>query len=127
MDGNGDLSVDEKCRIIVEAIREKKGYRIVAIDLKKIENSICDSFIICHGESSTQVGAITESIEKKLKDEAGIRAHHIEGLQNSQWVLMDFFDVIVHVFLEEYRYFYKLEELWADGTMVVIEEETKQK
>jgi ribosome-associated protein len=127
MDGNGDLSVGEKCRIIVEAIREKKGHRIVTIDLKKIENSICDSFIICHGESSTQVGAITESIEKKLKDEAGIRSHHIEGLQNSQWVLMDFFDVIVHVFLEEYRYFYKLEELWADGTMVVIEEETKQK
>lgn len=115
MDVSNPLTVDEKCRLINEAIKEKKGHRITTIDLSGIENAICDAFIICHGESSTQVGAITESIEKKLKEEAGIRAHHVEGLQNSQWVLMDYFDVLVHVFLEEFRSFYKLEELWADG------------
>ena len=61
------------------------------------------------------MGAITESIEKKLKEEALIRAHHVEGLQNSLWVLLDYYDILVHVFQEEYRSFYKLEELWADG------------
>jgi ribosome-associated protein len=116
------LDVEEKCRLITEAIREKKGHRIIRIDLTGIEHAICDSFIICHGESSTQVGAITESIHKKLKDEAGTRAHHVEGLQNSQWVLIDYFDVLVHVFLEEFREFYKLEELWTDGKIMVDKE-----
>ena len=126
MGDNDVMETGEKCRLIVEAIREKKGHQVVNIDLTEVDNSICDAFIICHGESTTQVGAITESIGKKLKTDAGIRAHHVEGLQNSQWVLMDFFDVLVHIFLEEYRSFYKLEELWADGK-VVVEEETKQK
>ena len=112
------LSVEEKSQIILEAIREKKGHEIVTIDLSKVDHSICDRFIICHGESTTQVGAIAESVTKELKEKAGIRAHHIEGLQNSQWVLIDLFDVLVHVFLEESRSFYKLEELWADGKVV---------
>jgi len=116
------LDVEEKCRLITEAIREKKGHRIIRIDLTGVEHAICDSFIICHGESSTQVDAITDSIREKLKVEAGIRAHHVEGVQNSQWVLMDYFDVLVHVFLEEFRDFYKLEELWADGRIQVDEE-----
>jgi ribosome-associated protein len=68
------------------------------------------------------VGAITDSIVKKLKDEAKTRAHHVEGVQNSQWVLLDYFDVLVHVFLEEYRGFYKLEELWADGVVMEVSE-----
>jgi len=112
------MNVGQKSELIIEAIREKKGHEIVTIDLSQVENSICDCFIICHGESVTQVGAITESIEKNLKENAGIRAHHVEGLRNSQWVLLDFFDVLVHVFLKEYRSFFKLEELWADGKVV---------
>ena len=117
MEQSGSLHVEQKRELILEAIREKKGHDIVSIDLSEIENSICDFFIICHGESVTQVGAITESIEKKLKEEALIRAHHVEGLQNSQWVLLDYYDILVHVFQEEYRSFYKLEELWADGKL----------
>ena len=109
--------------MIIEAIKEKKGHRIVTIDLSRVENSICDCFIICHGESVTQVGAITESIEKKMTEEGRIRAHHVEGLQNSQWVLIDYFDVLVHVFQEEYRDFYRLEELWADGKVEMVAEE----
>ncbi len=108
--------------MIIEAIREKKGKEIVTINLSKIENSICDCFIICHGDSYTQVDAITESVERKLKDDAGLRAHHIEGLQNSQWVLMDFFDILVHVFQKDFRTFYNLEELWADGEMVRVDD-----
>jgi len=108
-------SVEQKRELILEAIREKKGHQIVSIDLTEVENSICECFIICHGESNTQVSAIVDSIEKKLKEGSGIRAHHVEGLKNSQWVLLDYFDILVHVFQEEYRSFYRLEELWADG------------
>ncbi len=121
MDETESLSVEQKRRLIIEAIKEKKGHRIVTIDLSEIENSICDCFIICHGESVTQVGAITESIEKKMKEDLKVRAHHVEGLQNSQWVLLDFFDVLVHVFQEDYRSFFKLEELWADGNVMRVE------
>jgi len=113
-------NVEQKREMIIEAIQEKKGHEIVSIDLRQVENSICDCFIICHGESDTQVGAITDSIEKKLKEESGIRAHHVEGRQNSQWVLLDYFDVLVHVFQKEFRTFYGLEELWADGKVTRV-------
>ena len=116
------LNVEQMRELIIEAIREKKGHQIVSIDLSEVENSICDCFIICHGDSNTQVSAITDSIERKLKEESGTRAHHVEGLQNSQWVLMDFFDILVHVFQEEYRSFFRLEELWADGKVTRVVE-----
>ena len=118
MEQSDSINVEQKKELILEAIREKKGHQIVSIDLSDVENSICDFFIICHGESLTQVGAISESIEKKLKTEARIRAHHVEGLQNSQWVLLDYYDILVHVFQEEFRSFYKLEDLWADGKIM---------
>ena len=114
-------SVEDMGKLVVEAIREKKGHQILSIDLSQIEHAICDTFIICHGESTTQVGAIVDSIEKKPKTEAGIRPHHVEGVQNSQWVLLDYFDVLVHVFLEDFRSFYKLEELWADGKVKALD------
>ena len=122
MGENEAVSAEEKGRIVVEAIQEKKGHQIITIDLTEVDHAICDKFIICHGESTTQVGAIADSIEKELKEKAGIRPHHIEGLQNSQWVLIDLFDILVHVFLEESRYFYRLEELWADGKVVMEKE-----
>jgi len=122
MEESESFNVEQKRELILEAIREKKGHQVVSIDLSEVENSICDFFIICHGESVTQVGAITESIEKKLKEEALIRAHHVEGLQNSQWVLMDYFDILVHVFQEEFRSFFRLEELWADGKVIRVAE-----
>lgn len=123
MQESESLQVEEKSRLIIEAIRGKKGHEIVTIDLTGVENSICDCFIICHGDSVTQVGAIAESIEKKMKEEASIRAHHVEGLRNSQWVLIDYFDILVHVFQEEFRSFYRLEDLWADGKVAKVEEE----
>jgi ribosome-associated protein len=116
------FNLEQKRELIIEAIMEKKGHQIVSIDLSEVENSICECFIICHGESVTQVGAISDSIEKKMKEEALIRPHHVEGLRNSQWVLLDFFDILVHVFQEEYRSFYRLEELWADGKVTRVTE-----
>jgi ribosome-associated protein len=124
MEQSDSFNVEQKRELILEAIREKKGHQIVSIDLSEVENSICDFFIICHGESVTQVGAISESIEKKLKEEALTRAHHVEGLQNSQWVLLDYFDILVHVFQEEFRSFFKLEELWADGKVTRVTEKS---
>lgn len=123
MTENGSLSTSEKRENIVEALKEKKGKQIVTIDLREIHNSICDHFIICHGESTTQVGALTESVEKKLKENFDIRAHHIEGLQNSQWVLLDYYDILVHIFIEDRRKFYNLEDLWADGKFERIEDD----
>ena len=124
MEQSESVNVEQKRELILEAIREKKGHQIVSIDLSEVENSICDFFIICHGESVTQVGAIAESIEKKLKEDALTRAHHVEGLQNSQWVLLDYFDILVHVFQEEFRSFFKLEELWADGKVTRVTEKS---
>ena len=118
-----EINLEEKLKLILEAIKEKKGKQIVSINLSKITNSISDYFVICHGDSTTQVDAIADEIEDKLKKEAGIRPHHVEGKDNSQWILLDYFDTLVHVFIEEKRAFFNLEELWADGEIENIEDE----
>jgi len=120
---NESLSTEEKRELIIEALKEKKGKQILTIDLRKIDNSLSDHFIICHGESTTQVSALSDSVERKLKEVHKVRVHHIEGLQNCQWVLMDYFDILVHIFVEDQRSFYNLEELWADGILERIEDE----
>lgn len=108
--------------VIIEAIKNKKGKEIVSINLKKIENSVCEYFIICTGDSTTQVGAIVEEIKEKTKEILNNPVDHIEGLKNSQWVLMDFINIVVHVFLPDQRSFYHLEDLWADGKIQIYED-----
>ncbi|MEE4214045.1 MAG: ribosome silencing factor [Bacteroidales bacterium] len=100
---------------IVKGIFEKKGERVVKLDFRSMENSICDYFIICHGNSVTQVDSISESVELQVKKNSGEYPHHREGLDNCLWVLLDYGDVVVHIFQEEYRDFYNLEALWADA------------
>jgi ribosome-associated protein len=115
---------DEKLlEVIIDSIQEKKGKKIVSIDLRKIENSIFDYFIICHGTSTTHVSAISDNIEIKPKELLGLKPAHIEGVQNAQWVLIDYSGIVVHVFLEEQRSFYRLEDLWADGKVKIYEDE----
>ncbi len=115
---------DEKLlEVIIESIQDKKGKKIVSIDLRKIENSIFDFFIICHGTSTTHVSAIADNIEIKPKELLGVKPAHVEGVQNSQWVLIDFSGIVVHVFLEEQRSFYRLEDLWADGKVKIYADE----
>ena len=121
------LSTAKKRELIIEALKEKKGKQISTIDLRKINNSLSDHFIICHGESTTQVSALAESVERKLKKSKKTHVHHIEGLQNCQWVLMDYFDILVHIFIEDQRSFYNLEELWADGILERFEDEKQEK
>lgn len=85
------------------------------MDLREIDEAPADFFIICEGESSTQVSAIAGNIEKRMKYERGLMAAHTEGRTNSRWVLVDFFDIIVHVFHPEVREFYEIEDLWRDA------------
>lgn len=118
---NKERNKEALIRQIVEGILDKKGIEIVDIDLSKIGNSICDNFIICHGASRRQVEAIAESIEKSVKENTGEKPWHKEGYQNSEWILLDYVDVVVHVFNEQMRKFYNLEGLWADAQIKSIE------
>lgn len=101
--------------VIIEAIQDIKGKNITKIDLTSIEDSPTDYFIICEGDSTTQVNAIAHNINKMTKKSLGIKAFHTEGLNSSKWVLVDFFDTVVHVFHGEARGFYDIEDLWSDG------------
>ncbi len=107
---------------IAEGIFKKKGKRVVSLDLSKIENSICKYFVICHGESTTQVSAIGESVIEVVRNVLGEKPIHKEGFQQANWVLLDYGDVIVHIFLESYRELYRLEDLWADAKFEEISE-----
>jgi ribosome-associated protein len=107
---------------VVKGIFEKKGQNVLKVDLRKLENRITDYFIICHGTSKTQVDSISYSVEDVVRKEAGEKPLHVEGLQNCFWVLIDYGDVIVHIFQEESRNFYSLESLWADAHIDLMED-----
>lgn len=110
---------------IIEGIFEKKGQNVLKIDLRKLENRITDYFVICHAASTTQVSSIADSVDDVTR-KAGIKPLHMEGQDNSFWVLIDYGAVIVHIFLEEYRNFYNLETLWSDATIVALEDDYKK-
>lgn len=99
----------------INGIEEKKGGEIACLNLKKISNSPCDYFVICEGTSRTHVQAIAGSVEEYIKKETGTRPWHVEGLQNAEWVLMDYVDVVVHIFQPHVRQHFGLEDMWADA------------
>lgn len=101
--------------LIVEGIRDKKGKNIVQLDLRKLGDAPADFFIICEGDSNTHVKAISESIYKKVKEEMHTMPSHTEGSSNAKWILMDYFNTVVHVFYPETRHFYEIESLWSDA------------
>ncbi|MDR0891367.1 MAG: ribosome silencing factor [Mediterranea sp.] len=105
---------------IKEGIQEKKGKDIVIADLTGIEDTICKYFIICQGNTPTQVGAIVDSIKEFTRKGAGSKPFAVDGLRNAEWVAMDYADVLVHVFLPEPRAFYDLEHLWEDAKLTQI-------
>jgi len=110
---------------VVKGIFEKKGRDVLKIDLRNLENRIADYFVICHGSSTTQVDTICDSVEDTVRKVAGEKPLHVEGLDNCFWVLLDYGNVIVHIFLEEYRNFYSLESLWADASIEAMEDKIK--
>ena len=108
---------------IVEGIQRKKGLELVKIDLTKIKNTECKYFIICHGNSTTQVDAIAHSVEDTVDELINEKVWHKDGYRNSIWILLDYADIMVHVFLKDSRKFYDLENLWADAHIENIKEE----
>jgi ribosome-associated protein len=111
---------------IARGIFEKKGINVLKIDLRKLENRITDFFVICHASSTTQVSAICDSVEDIVRTGAGEKPSHVEGLDNCYWVLLDYGNAIVHIFLEEYRNFYSLESLWGDAVIEAMVDEIKK-
>ncbi len=106
---------------IVEAIQDTKGEDILIFDLTTIENSVAETFIVCSGNSNTQVNAISGNIEKKVRNDLQDRPWHVEGNENALWVLLDYVSVVVHVFQTETRNFYEIEELWGDAKITKVE------
>ena len=107
--------------VVVKGIQEVKGKEIVHLDLSKVTNSVTSHFVICNGGSDRQVDAIFSSVEKFTKMEMGEKPWHVEGKENSDWILMDFVDVVVHIFTPEKRAFYGLEDLWGDAKRATFE------
>lgn len=103
---------------IVEGIQEKKGIDIVGLHLAKIHSTVCDYFIVCHGTSRTHTNAIAESVEETVKKNLGLKPGRREGYTNGEWILLDYLDVVVHVFQEPIRDYYQIEQLWADAPVI---------
>lgn len=100
---------------VISGIQEVKGKDVVHLDLRGVPNTVCDHFIICHGDSDTQVEAIAGSVEKFTREQAGERPWHSEGEGTRGWLLMDYVDVVVHIFHKNKREYYGLEQLWSDA------------
>ena len=116
-----EKGTDQLITQIVKGIEEVKGQDLDILDLRDIENTVCDYFIICNGTSNTQVNAIVNSIQKTVSKELKEKPWHIEGSDNAEWILMDFVHVVVHVFQKHIREFYDIEGLWGDAKMVKVE------
>ncbi|RSK40626.1 MULTISPECIES: ribosome silencing factor [Mangrovimonas] len=116
-----DSNADQLIATIISGIEDVKGQEITILDLRDIENTVCDYFIICEGTSNTQVNAIVNSIQKKVSKELKDKPWHVEGVDNAEWVLMDYVNVVVHVFQKHVRSYYDIESLWGDAKTTVIE------
>lgn len=116
-----DTVIKSLSEIIIETIQDKKGLDIVVMDLHALQNSLFDQFIICSATSKPQSDTIVDSIEFEVKKKLGILPKNIEGTDNATWCVMDYFNILVHVFNPESRTFYQLEKLWADAELKVIE------
>lgn len=104
-------------KTIIQAIQEKKGEKIISLDLRKIHEAVADFFIVCEAGSTTQVRAIADFVETEVKHKCGELPYKHEGKQVLQWVIIDYINVVVHIMLPEARRFYKLEEMWSDAAV----------
>jgi len=116
-----NTNADQLITTILSGIEDVKGKEITILDLRDIENTVCDYFIICEGTSNTQVNAIVNSIQKKVSKELKDNPWHVEGSDNAEWVLLDYVNVVVHVFQKQTRQYYDIESLWGDAKTTVIE------
>lgn len=114
-------SNDDLLANIIKGIEDVKGADIDILDLREIDNTVCDYFIICNGNSNTQVVAIANSVQKVVSKELKEKPWHVEGMENAEWVLMDFVNIVVHVFQTHIREYYNIESLWGDAKITSIE------
>lgn len=115
------ISTDDLLTHIIKGIENVKGNDIDVLDLRAIENTVCDYFVICNGTSNTQVNAIVQSIQKTVSKALHDKPWHVEGTDNGEWVLMDYVNIVVHVFQKHVREYYNIESLWGDAKITSIE------
>ena len=115
------VNTDQLITEVITGIEDVKGENISILDLREIENTVCDYFIICEANSNTQVSAISGSIQKKVGKNLKDKPWHVEGETNAEWILLDYVNVVVHVFQKQVREFYNLEGLWGDAKITNIE------
>ena len=118
---NKEKNTDQLITHILQGIEEVKGKDIQILDLREIENTVCDYFIICNGTSNTQVNAIVNSIQKTVSKAIKDKPWHVEGTENAEWVLIDYVNIVVHVFQKHIREYYDIESLWGDAKTTTIE------
>jgi ribosome-associated protein len=116
-----DISSSQLADLVVQGMLEKKAQNIAVLDLREVKNAIADYFIICSGGSDTQVDAIAGSVLEEVEKQSGQEPWHKEGFQNKEWILLDYLDVVCHIFQKEKRAFYDLEEFWGDAKIQYIE------
>lgn len=117
------ISSEELCHLVVKGMQEKKAVDVVIMDLREIKNAITDFFVICTGNSDTQIDAIADSIEQEVYKITQGLPWQREGKEAKEWILIDYVDVVAHVFKKERREFYGLEQLWGDAKVTYVEEE----
>ena len=115
-----EINNDELLANIIKGIEEVKGEDINIMDLREIDNSACDYFVICNGNSNTQVNAIMGSVQKTVSKAMQDKPWHVEGGDNAEWILMDYVNIVVHVFQKHIREYYNIESLWGDAKITLI-------
>ncbi|WP_044170732.1 ribosome silencing factor [Flectobacillus major] len=118
-----EISSEELSRLVVKGMQERKALDIVVMDLRGVKNAFADFFVVCAGTSDTQIDAIADSVDKEVWEATHTNPKSVEGKTNREWILLDYYDVIVHVFKKDRREFYKLEELWGDADFTYIDED----
>jgi ribosome-associated protein len=113
---------EKLCDAIVKGMQEKKAIDIVVLDLRKVKNAVADFFVICSGGSDKQLDAITESVDEEVYKAVKENPWHVEGKSNKEWMLLDYFDVVAHIFRKDRRDFFALEKLWGDAEIIEIQE-----
>ncbi|WKN32046.1 ribosome silencing factor [Porifericola rhodea] len=121
------MNSEELSKVVMHGMQEKKGEDIVLMDLRKVKNAIADYFVICSGNSDTHIDAISEAVEKEVHKNNKENPWHREGKENKEWVLLDYVNVVAHVFRKDRRDFYALEELWGDAIITEVESEPQHK
>ena len=117
------VSIDSKqlSQVVAQGMLEKKAVDVIILDLRKVKSAVTDFFVICSGNSDTQVDAITDSVEEEVYKRLGQDPWHKEGKENREWILLDYVDVVVHVFKKDRRQFFALEDLWGDAEVIKVD------